>query len=69
MEQADHRQTASWGSSREARAYRAEQAARIQQGDFSGAQRMDIHDVQSKFGNKYNEAIQQMLEYTKSLGF
>ena len=28
---------------------------------------MDINDVQEKFGDKYNEAIQQMLEYTDTL--
>lgn len=69
MDKSDHRQTASWGSSREARAYRAEQAERIRNGDFSGAQHMDIHDIQAKFGAKYNEAIRQMVEYTKGLGF
>ncbi|WP_423681471.1 RHS repeat domain-containing protein [Undibacterium sp. WLHG33] len=69
MEKADHRETASWGSSREARAYRAEQADRIKNGDFRGAQQMDIHDIQTKFGAKYNEAMQQMKEYTKGLGY
>ena len=68
METPDHRQTASWGNSREARAYRAEQARLIRNGDFAGAQRMDIQDVRSKFGAKYDEAMRQMIEYTKGLG-
>jgi RHS repeat-associated protein len=67
MTKADHAETASFGSSAEAKAYRAQQAKLIQQGKFKDAQRMDIKDVQSKFGKKYDSAIQQMLEYTKKL--
>ncbi|SHM65320.1 hypothetical protein [Gracilibacillus kekensis] len=65
METIDHRQTASWGNSREARAYRAQQKSLIEQGKFNEAQNMDIIDLRNKFGNKYNEGIRQMLEYTK----
>lgn len=64
----DHRLTASWGNSREARAYRQTQADLIAQGDFQGAQQLDIIDIQSKFGNKYDDAIQQMLDYSRSKG-
>jgi len=60
----DHRETASWGSSREAQAYRAEQRALIEQGRFEEAQQMDIKDAQSKFGDKYDEGIKQMQDYT-----
>ena len=28
---------------------------------------MDIDDVQSKFGNKYDKGIQQMKDYTKTI--
>jgi filamentous hemagglutinin len=28
---------------------------------------MDIDDIRSKFGNKYDENIKQMLEYVKGL--
>lgn len=49
MRKNDHKETASWGSSRDARAYRAEQAERIKNGDFRGAQNMDIEDIQPKF--------------------
>lgn len=67
MEKADHRQTASWGSSKEAKAYRAEQKKLIDKGDFKGAQQMDIKDVRAKFGDKYDKGIQQMEDYTKKL--
>jgi RHS repeat-associated protein len=63
METADHRLTASWGSSVEAQEYRAAQAELINQGKFNEALQNDISDIQSKFGSKYNAHIQQMLNY------
>ncbi|MER9683882.1 RHS repeat-associated core domain-containing protein [Mesorhizobium sp. M0184] len=65
----DHKLTASSGSSIEARAYRQQQAQHIQAGDFQKAQQMDINDIASKFGDKYNEAIRQMLGYSERQGF
>lgn len=67
MEKADHAETASYGNSAAAKAYRAQQAKLVAQGKFGEAQRMDVKDVQSKFGSKYDRAIQQMLDYTKKL--
>ncbi len=67
MKKEDHRQTASWGNSREARAYRQQQKELIDSGDFKGAQQLDINDVRSKFGSKYNSGIKQMQDYTDSL--
>ena len=64
----DHRLTASWGNSREARAYRQSQAELISQGDFRGAQQLDINDFRAKFGNRYDDAIQQMLKYSQGKG-
>ncbi len=63
----DHRRTASWGSSREAKAFRARQKKLIEQGRFREAQRMDIDDIRSKFGTKYDDAIDEMINYTESL--
>jgi filamentous hemagglutinin len=65
----DHRLTASWGNSQEARAYRQTQADLIAQGDFQGAQQMDIADIKSKFGNKYDAGIRQVLNYSRSKGY
>ena len=67
MEKEDHRETASYGNSREARAYRAKQRELIEQGKFKEAQQMDIDDIREKFGDKYDEEIKQMEEYTKKL--
>lgn len=67
MDYADHRQTASCGSSLEAREYRAKQANLIKEGKFDEALQMDIDDIKEKFGNKYDEAIAEMKEYIKGL--
>lgn len=67
MEKEDHRQTASCGSSREAREYCAEQKELIEQGKFREAIQMDIDDIRSKFGSKYDGAITEMLAYVDKL--
>lgn len=67
MEKADHRQTASYGSSREAREYRAQQRELIENGKFKKAMQMDIDDIHEKFGDKYNNGIDQALDYTNQL--
>ena len=28
---------------------------------------MDVNDIRSRFGNKYDDAIQQMLDYAKTV--
>lgn len=67
MEKEDHRQTASCGSSREAREYREKQKELIEQGKFREALQMDIDDLHDKFGDKYDDAIAEMLEYVDQL--
>lgn len=67
MEKEDHRQTASCGNSREAREYRAQQQELIEQGKFREALQMDIDDIRDKFGDKYDDAIAEMLEYVDKL--
>lgn len=67
MEKEDHRQTASWGRSREAQEYRERQKALIEQGKFREALQMDIDDIHEKFGDKYDDAIDEMLEYVDKL--
>lgn len=67
MEKEDHRQTASWGNSREAREYRAMQKELIDSGKFREAIQMDIDDIRGKFGNKYDGAISEMMKYVDKL--
>ena len=65
----DHRKTASWGYSKDAQEYRTAQKALIEQGNYHDAIQMDITDIQSKFGDKYDEAIKEMLEYATQIGW
>ena len=67
MDAEDHRQTASCGQSKEAREYREAQSELVQQGKLKEAQQMDIDDIRSKFGDKYDEQIAQMQAYTDEL--
>lgn len=67
MEKADHRMTASCGTSKEAREYRAKQKELIDQGKFREAFEMDKQDIQSKFGDKYDKAIAQAEAYLSKL--
>lgn len=67
MEKDDHRQTASCGNSKEAREYRERQRELIEQGKFREALQMDIDDIREKFGDKYDEAIDEMLDYVDEL--
>lgn len=65
----DHKKTASWGNSSSAKTFRGKEATKIKNGEFLGAQQLGISDVQRKFGSKYNAAINDMVSYTKGLGY
>ncbi len=65
----DHRMTASFGSSADAKAYREIQTSLIEQGKFHEAIQMDIDDLTAKFGTKYVDAISQMLDYATQMGW
>ena len=63
MSKADHKLTASHGNQGLAGAeYRAKQKELIDSGRFDDAIQMDIDDIQGKFGNKYDDAILQMID-------
>lgn len=63
MDKEDHRRTASCGNSKEAKEYRSMQQELIEQGRFMEAVQMDIDDIRENFGDKYDVAIQEMLDY------
>lgn len=67
MDPSDHRKTASNGSSDEAIAYRARQEKLLGEGKLMDAIQMDVDDIRSKFGDKYDVGIKQMLEYASKL--
>lgn len=64
MDPADHRRTASYGGRKGSpqQAYRDKQAELIKQGKFDDAFMMDVDDIQSKFGNKYDDAILEAID-------
>ncbi len=68
MEKLDHKKTASWGASPDARKYRKEQEKYISEGNFKEAMQMDINDIHDKFGDKYDDAISQMISYAEEKG-
>lgn len=64
----DHKMTASYGSTKASKRFRAQQEQYIKNGDFKSAFMMDVQDLRSKFGNKYDVAIEQTRRYYISLG-
>lgn len=67
MDPADHANTLSHGRSDEAKEHRDIQRQLIAGGQFMKAQAIDIADIRSQYGAKYDEAIKQMLAYTGCL--
>ena len=64
MSPEDHRKTASYGGrlGSPQQIYRDKQFGLIKQGKFDDAFMMDVDDIQSKFGNKYDDAILQAMD-------
>lgn len=66
----DHKNTASYGNSADAKEFREKERKKVKQGKFLQAQQLGVKDVQKENGNKYNAAINQMIKYTKTtLGY
>ena len=63
----DHYQTASYGNSISAQAFRADEIELIKAGKFLAAQRLGTTDLKNLFGTKYDKAISEMVSYTKGL--
>lgn len=67
MDKEDHKETASCGNSKEAQEYRQRQKELIDHGKFREALQMDIDDIHEKFGDKYDNAIAELLDYVDQL--
>ena len=67
MSREDHMDTASYDNQPGAKAFREKQSMLINQGDFMGAFQMDVEDIQSKFGNKYDKGINAAQTYLETL--
>lgn len=69
MTPADHRQTLSWGNKKSAREYREKQAQLVREGKIDEVFRMEISSTREKFGNKYDDALTEMVQDAKNRGF
>ena len=68
MVPAHHRKTASYGGRLEAAPFRKRQAELVAKGDFDGAMQLGIDDVRSKFGDLYDDAIDQAVAAFRNKG-
>jgi hypothetical protein len=64
MDRDDHRNTTSCGRTKDAINYRAQQEELINQGKFQEAQQMDVDDIRSQFGDKYDVGLNEAENYT-----
>lgn len=69
MSAGDHLKTASHGSGIGAVNYRIQQAAYIAKDDMTSAIWMDVHNIKSLFGNKYDEGLKEALTYAVQKGW
>lgn len=72
MDRTDHHKTASHNgtkSSLSGKAYREVQKKIMKEGLLPIAMAMDIIDIKMKFGNKYDEAITQMILWSVCMGY
>lgn len=65
----DHYRTASYGSTESAVTFREKEVFQIRRGKFLAAQQFGVKDIKKLFVKRYNTAINEMISYTKRLGF
>ncbi|OOF40972.1 hypothetical protein BKK49_05420 [Rodentibacter rarus] len=68
METNDHKQTASFDNIAGSKNYRNKQKDLIENGKFQEAFQMDVDDIKRKFGNKYDDGIEQLTQWYKKQG-
>jgi hypothetical protein len=69
MTTTDHQRTGSWGRGADQREYREKQKQLIDTNGWDGykdAMQMDIDDIHKNFGDKYDQGINQALEYVNN---
>ena len=65
----DHVMTKSYGGGDAAKAFRQKQKDLADEGDFKGAQQLEIDDIREKFGTRYDGSIDQVLKHTRDKGY
>ncbi|RZJ98113.1 MAG: hypothetical protein EOO76_17445 [Novosphingobium sp.] len=68
MTKEDHRKILTSLKTKEADQFRAAQRDLIARGDFRAAMQMDIDLVRKEFGARYDDGIEQMLQYSRERG-
>ncbi|MCW1429589.1 hypothetical protein [Novosphingobium sp. JCM 18896] len=68
MTKEDHRKILTSLKTKEADQFRAAQRDLIAKGDFRAAMQMDIDLVRKEFGSRYDDGIEQMLQYSRERG-
>ncbi|WP_424410582.1 PAAR domain-containing protein [Pasteurella sp. PK-2025] len=68
METNDHKQTASFDNIAGSKDYRNKQKGLIANGKFQEAFQMDVDDIRRKFGDKYDDGIEQLTQWYKKQG-
>lgn len=63
MDYQDHRDFISTGSGQDSKDWRTAKAKLISQGRFDQAMKMDIDEIRTQYGTKYDNAIQQMVAH------
>jgi len=69
MDKGDHRQSASCDTNDPKYVTAQQKLASQGKAGVMAAMAMDIADIRSKFGNKYDSAIAQMMMYSKCKGY
>lgn len=68
MPEAHHKNTASYGNGRAARAHRAAQKALVEKGRVDDAIQMDVDDIRKKYGGIYEETFRIMRKHNRTKG-
>lgn len=67
MGMADHRRTACWGGSPKSASYREAQKQLLDSGNIMRAFNMDVNNLHSLFGSKYDAAINQARTHLQNI--
>lgn len=65
----DHQNSGSWGSRTTSKKYRKKQKKYLQKGEYKKALKMDIEDIQDKYGKLYDQGLYDVWLYSSAKGY
>lgn len=65
----DHQNSGSWGSRTTSKKYREKQKKYLQKGEYKKALKMDIEDIQDKYGKLYDQGLYDVWLYSSAKGY